>query len=130
MHAVNRLLEALEAEMSRAADSPDVEAVHDLRVSVRRASAALRLFRHHLPDGAARRIRREIRQIRERAAAVRDRDVTLALLHRNRLPAGDPACAYLRGQRDLAAAQLRTYLAGRLQQERPRRWAEWLREGE
>lgn len=96
-----RLLENLTAEMHRTAQDPTVDAVHDLRVATRRATAALR---HH------KQIRKQLKAIRQRAAAVRDRDVTLALLRRHRLSASDPAMAYLQGQRDLAAQQLRDYL--------------------
>ncbi len=96
-----RLLEILTAEMERTAKDPTVDAVHDLRVATRRATAALR---HH------KQIRKQLKAIRNRAAAVRDRDITLALLRRHKLPASDPAIAYLQGQRDLAAQQLCDYL--------------------
>ena len=119
------MLDQLATQMSRAAEDPSADAVHDLRVAVRRASQALRLFETELPAGS-RRLRREIRAIRARAAAVRDRDVTGQLLRRHRLPSADPARVYLSGQRDLAAQQLRDYLERRLKKERPRKWQEWL----
>jgi CHAD domain-containing protein len=123
MKQLARLLDNLATEMRRTANSVDVEAVHDLRVSVRRASEGLRIFEDQIPK--ARRMRKEIRAIRERAAAVRDRDVTRQLLRRHRLPSTDPACIYLQGQRDLAAGQLQQFLASELHKGRPGRWRKW-----
>ncbi len=116
-------MDALEAQMQKVAESPGVDAVHDLRVSVRRAAEGLRIF---TPE--ARKLRKEIKAIREYAANVRDRDVTRQLLRRHRLPATDPACVYLQGQRDLAASQLQSFLAERLRKNRPARWRRWLAE--
>ena len=109
--------------MRRTAESASIEAVHDLRVSVRRATEGLRIF-----TPQANRLRKEIKAIRERAAAVRDRDVTRQLLRRHRLPATDPACVYLQGQRDLAASQLQLFLESLLRKDRPARWRRWIGE--
>lgn len=118
------LLEALIAEVHRTADSTGVDAVHDLRVSVRRATEALRLSRPQLPK--ARKLAKEIKSLRQLAAAVRDRDVTRQLLRRHRLPATDPALIYLQGQRDLAAQQLQAFLRDQLRRNRPQRWLRWI----
>ncbi len=123
MKSVASLIDALEAQMQKVAESPGIDAVHDLRVSVRRAAEGLRIF---TPE--ARKLRKEIKAIREYAANVRDRDVTRQLLRRHRLPATDPACVYLQGQRDLAASQLQSFLAERLRKNRPARWRRWLAE--
>lgn len=124
MRMVSKLLDQLAEEMRRTADEPTEEAVHDLRVSVRRAAEALRIFESAIPR--ARRLRKEIKQIRERAGVVRDRDVTRRLLRRHRLPKADPALIYLQGQRDLAAEQLRQYLTEQMAEERPERWQKWI----
>lgn len=87
--------------MERTAADPTEDAVHDLRVAVRRLSEAL----------GNRKSRKQLRRIRDRAAAVRDRDVALRLLRR---PASDPVVNYLQGQRDLAAAQLTEFLTTKL----------------
>jgi CHAD domain-containing protein len=128
MKVVAKLLDDLATEMRRTAKSADVDAVHDLRVSVRRASESLRIFDGQIPK--ARRLRKEIKAIRERAAAVRDRDVTRQLLRRYRLPASDPACIYLQGQRDLAAAQLQEFLQTQIRKSHPARWRRWIGDGE
>ena len=101
MQDLERYLSNLAAEIHRTAEEPTVDAVHDLRVAVRRATQALRLF-----SPGEKKLRKKIKTIRDSAAAVRDRDITLALLQHLRLPKTDPAVAYLRGQRDLAASQL------------------------
>lgn len=116
MAVVTRLLEQLAKEMRRTAETADVDAVHDLRVSVRRATEALRLF-----CPGEKRLRKELKAIRERAAAVRDRDVTRLLLRRHRLPVSDPAMIYLTAQRDLAAEELQKFLRRQIQKGRPRR---------
>lgn len=127
MKVVAKLLDDLATEMRRTAKSADVDPVHDLRVSVRRVSEGLRVFESQIPK--ARRLRKEIKRIRERAAAVRDRDVTRQLLRRYRLPASDPACVYLQGQRDLAAAQLQEFLESELGKDHPSRWRRWIGDG-
>src|SRR5438105_13866764 len=58
----------------------DTENVHQLRVSTRRAGAAVRLFREYLPPGLGKRLRRELRSLRRAAGEARDWDVFLDLL--------------------------------------------------
>jgi len=123
MSTLAKLLKDLVDNIERTAESTEADAVHDLRVSVRRATEAVRIFADDIPN--AKRLRREIKEVRTRAGAVRDRDVTDALLRRMRLPAGDPARIYLNAQRDLAAGQLREFLGRLLRKERPARWYRW-----
>jgi len=123
MKSVEKMIDELVTQMRRTAESPDIDAVHDLRVSVRRATEGIRIFKP-----AERRLRKEIKAIREGAAAVRDRDVTRQILRRHRLPASDPACIYLQGQRDLAASQLQQFLNLQLRRDRPARWRRWIGE--
>jgi len=56
----------------------DVEYVHALRVWTRRATAAMRLYRDVLPRRRAARLKKQLRRIREAAAAARDLDVLIA----------------------------------------------------
>jgi CHAD domain-containing protein len=123
MQALLRLLDQLRANMERVADSVDVEPVHDLRVSVRRATEALRRC---CPQAV--KLRKEIKAIREKAAAVRDRDVTRQILRRLRLPSSDPAMIYLSAQRDFAAADLQLFLRKQLRKQRPDRWKHLVQE--
>jgi CHAD domain-containing protein len=91
-------------QLERTSEHVTEDAVHDLRVCLRRLSEATRNAPH------TRKLRKCLRRIRRHAAAVRDRDITLRLLRHFHLPSGDPALYYLQGQRDLAAQQLRRFL--------------------
>jgi CHAD domain-containing protein len=62
----------------------DVEHIHRLRVSTRRARAALDLFADCLPRKLFKRIRRTLRRIRRSAGDARDCDVFLPRLHAQR----------------------------------------------
>src|SRR2546429_488680 len=55
----------------------DVEHVHKLRVSTRRAGAALRIFAGCLPGKIYKKVRKKLRKVRHAAAAARDWDVFL-----------------------------------------------------
>jgi CHAD domain-containing protein len=125
MKPLERLIDDLVEVMRRTADKVDADAVHDLRVSVRRTTEALRLAKDF---DRARRLAKEIKALRDCAASVRDRDVIRELLRKHRLPAADPACIYLQGQRDLAAEQLQKFLRKLLRKERPQRWKRWMEE--
>ncbi|MGL4552682.1 MAG: CHAD domain-containing protein [Gemmataceae bacterium] len=72
LEAVVRWLPAAAREAER-----DPENVHQLRVSTRRADAALRLFRPCLPKSAYRGARGRLRTLRRAAGAARDADVFL-----------------------------------------------------
>ena len=67
--------ERLPAAVFHAAD--DIEHVHQLRVSTRRAGAAVRIFADCLPSKAYSAIRKTLRKIRRAAGAARDWDVFL-----------------------------------------------------
>jgi len=75
-----RLLEHFGAELKRAARGADADAIHDLRVSIRRLSRCLRVFAAFYPDGAWKQIRAQLRGLLQSAGAVRDRDIALALI--------------------------------------------------
>jgi len=91
----------------------DIEYVHQLRVSTRRAGAALRVFRAVLPNRLRRRVRRLLRRLRRAAGLARDWDVFLLSLPEARplhTPSGRPAADFLLGyglgQRQAAQLQL------------------------
>ena len=62
----------------------DVENVHQLRVSTRRAAAALRLFADCLPARVHRKTRKALRALRRSAGDARDWDVFLTMLQKRR----------------------------------------------
>ncbi len=79
-HAEERVL----GQVIAAAHAPDAEAIHDLRVTLRRFAELLQTARIAglLPDGKGRRLLRRIRDIRRLGGDVRDIDVLLELLSR------------------------------------------------
>jgi CHAD domain-containing protein len=70
------------AAVQRAAVSPGEEAVHKMRVSIRRVQQALRLFRQFLRKGGVKSIRRELKAIMEPAGELRNCHIALGLLRR------------------------------------------------
>jgi CHAD domain-containing protein len=75
-----RLLERFGAELKRAARGADADAIHDLRVSIRRLSRCLRVFAGFYPGRSWKKIRAELHGLLQAAGAVRDRDIALALI--------------------------------------------------
>jgi len=79
---ITRLLRRLAAQLKRTAGSADADAVHDLRVAVRRLSRALRSFAQFFPRKSWKPIRKRLSGLMHLAAAVRDSDVALELLEK------------------------------------------------
>lgn len=79
-----RLL-AVQHFLERSVGSPDEpEAIHQLRVWTRRASAALKLFEPALPASRQRRMKKLLRKLRRAAGAVRDCDLHLERLKQDK----------------------------------------------
>jgi CHAD domain-containing protein len=76
----SRRLDRFAFELRRAAKSGDADSIHDLRVSIRRLTQCLKIFRQFLPAKQSKKVRRQLRQILKAAAQVRNRDVALELL--------------------------------------------------
>jgi CHAD domain-containing protein len=78
----------------------DPEHVHQLRVSTRRAGAALRIFVDCLPEDIFNRVRKRLRRLRRAASAARDWDVFLQFVRqrqRRAAPAQRPGLDLLLG---------------------------------
>jgi CHAD domain-containing protein len=75
------LLRQLAFQVSRTARSgKDADAIHDLRVAIRRLSRCLRAFSEFYPGDSWKKIRKELGELMQSAGRVRDRDIALALL--------------------------------------------------
>jgi CHAD domain-containing protein len=104
-------LAAVRTHLAAALQEPekDLEHIHQLRVSTRRAGAALRVFRSCLPTKAHQQARRRLRRLRRAAGDARDWDVFLIGIQEHRRPGHSTAAgedfliAYALGRR--AAAQ-------------------------
>lgn len=88
--ALRTRLELVWHHLPRAAksDASDPEPIHQLRVSTRRAWAALECYREVLPAGHGRWVRKQLKAIRKAAGDARDFDV-LGLRLRGELPPDD-----------------------------------------
>jgi CHAD domain-containing protein len=107
---VDALLRRLAAQVKRTAESAGVEAVHDLRVAIRRLSRALRLFAQFFPGKKWKRIRKELSYLMDAAAALRDSDVALELLEKAGVGKRAGASLALQSRRRTAEAKLREEL--------------------
>jgi CHAD domain-containing protein len=82
----DRLLGRLAFQIGRAIKSHNAEAVHDLRVSVRRFVQALRVLKPCFRGKELRKIRRELKGIMAVAGEVRNHDIALKLLAKSKRP--------------------------------------------
>jgi triphosphatase len=84
----------LRREIRRAARNPgDPEAIHDVRVAVRRFLACLRTFAPFFKKRQGNKLRKPLRRLLKRCGEVRNRDIAIGLLR------GTPAAAVLERQR-------------------------------
>ena len=120
------LLRRLAYQANRAARDSGADAVHDLRVSIRRLSRCLRTFSRFYPDRSAKRVRRRLREMMAFAGAVRDRDIAAGLLHGAGVPARSPAYPQLLQERESAAGRLAAELTRWKHHGFSRRWREEL----
>jgi len=80
MRQVSGLLEAAIKELRNTAHTRDAEAIHGLRVSIRRLFQALKTFAQYLPEEARDGIEDELRAVIKAAGRARDCDVLLEML--------------------------------------------------
>ena len=80
----DKRLGRLAFQINQTVKSRDAEAVHDLRVAVRRFSQVLRVFKPCFRGKEARRIRRELKQMMDLAGEVRNCDIALKLMAKSR----------------------------------------------
>jgi CHAD domain-containing protein len=95
-------------------DSDEAEAIHQLRVWTRRASAALKLFEPAIPKSHHKWMKKTLRKVRRKAGAVRDCDVHLQHLEAGGLDSRKRIAKVLRAERHQARQTLKT-LRRRLQ---------------
>ena len=120
------LLRRLATRANRAAKAGDEEAIHDLRVAIRRFTQALRVFGQFLPRGKTRKIRRRLKDIMNAAAEVRNRDIALDMVGDAELGPDSPLPGVLRAQREEARRNLVRLLKKWNSRDFSRRWREQL----
>jgi CHAD domain-containing protein len=111
-------LDRFSQNLQRAAEQPeDPKAIHDLRVSIRRAVQACKTFRELFDPASVKRLRRRLHRLMELCGAVRNCDVALILLDQVGAGAG-AAVSRLRQARGEAAEKL----SRRVKKERLKRY--------
>jgi CHAD domain-containing protein len=99
-------LRALSAALRRATRKPDdPDAIHDLRVAIRRFTQCLRTFTPCFDRSVVKKMRRRLRKLMDRCGAARNCDIALDLLREVRLDAG-PLAQDLKAQRKSAEKEL------------------------
>ena len=124
-HVASRL-GRLAFEVRRARKKMDDEAVHDLRVSIRRFTQSLRVFAALLSKREARHIRVRLRELMHLAGAVRDLDIARELILQSRIPVGPALLAGLAAQRKEAQRALADELHHFVRRDLTSRWRERL----
>jgi len=123
---VSTLLRRMAAQVKQTAETGGEESVHDLRVAIRRLSRALRVFAQFFPGKAWKRIRKELSQLMDAAAAVRDSDVALELLDKAGVAERARVVLALQARRRKAEGELREELQAWRQRGFARQWREAL----
>src|SRR5690606_6756956 len=111
-----RYLEQAAAACERLGDARDAEALHDLRVAVRRLRSCIRAYEPLLAESVTKKQRRRLAKITRRTGPGRDAEVLLGWLAERAGPDEPPAAVLrerLEAQRDEAYAELRDELARR-----------------
>lgn len=99
LERINALLDRLATEVERTRTVRDADAVHDLRVTIRRFGRSLGAFSPFVPRRAVKRIRAQLGHIMDLAGEVRNRDITMELLAEAKI---QDAVATLQQDRELA----------------------------
>lgn len=100
------LLRRLAYQTNRAHRGADEDAVHDLRVAIRRLNRCLRVFSQFYPGKSWKKIRQRLKAMMKAAGEVRDRDIAARLLRDAGMPAEAPVFRVLEEERAHAARQL------------------------
>jgi CHAD domain-containing protein len=115
-------LAKLAEQAGRCYATPDPDAVHDLRVAIRRFSQALRIFKTLLDAKAVKRMRRALKRVLDAAAAVRDLDVGMERLIAEGLPEEHAILEEMRAERRRGELALRGRLLLLESEEPERTW--------
>jgi CHAD domain-containing protein len=121
-----RLAKLLE-QIERSAAKPGAAEVHDLRVSIRRFSQALRLFASMLRTRPVKTMRKDLRPVMEAAGCIRDLDVGVDRLLADGLEENNSVLEEMRAERRRGELALRGRLLLLKSKEPARTWPAGLR---
>ena len=122
----SRLLGKLAFQVRRAAKHPNEEAIHDLRVSIRRLSQCLREFHQFFPRRETKKILKQLRKVMDLGAEMRNRDIAIELIGKGGRPAELAFVQNLRREREQAKRKLTRALVQWRRRDFSRKWRPWL----
>jgi CHAD domain-containing protein len=100
------LLRRLAFQINRAARNGDPDAVHDLRVAIRRLSRCLQVFAQFYPGHSWKRMRRRLSDLMDACGKVRDLDIAIDLLDKAGIPRDSSVIGKLEEERLKAEREL------------------------
>ena len=77
---ISKALDDVTVAVYTTARTTDADAVHKLRVSIRRFSQAVRVFQQYVPQKPSARIGNRLKKVMKAAGEVRDRDILIGML--------------------------------------------------
>jgi CHAD domain-containing protein len=104
------LLRRLAIQVTRTARTGSADAIHDLRVAIRRLNRCLRVFAQFYPPRSWKPVRRRLGALMDTCGSVRDRDIAIGLLQQAGVPAASPLVRQLDVERRAAVQELRLEL--------------------
>lgn len=116
------LLRRLAFQVTRTSKLAHAEAIHDLRVSIRRFAQCLRVFGEFVAERKAKKIRRNLKALMDLASQVRNRDVALEFLAGAGFRSDAPMVSVISQQRDAAERALRAALRDWTRHHSFRKW--------
>ena len=117
-----RLLGRLAFQMNATMKAPDSGSVHDLRVSIRRFTQTLGVFKSCFPGKETRKIRRRTKKLMTLAGAVRNYDIALKLVSQSRIEEAASLKPKLESQRKESARVLIGALKRRIERKSSLKW--------
>lgn len=113
-------------QASRLAEASDAEAIHDLRVAVRRLTQTLRSFSRVLGKRGCRAVRKELKTLMDLAGEVRTRDIALELFEAAGIGTESAPCVRLMLEREDAISALAVHAGEWKESDAAGRWKERL----
>lgn len=113
-------------QVQHAVKLPDDDAIHDLRVAIRRFNAALKLFAGILGEKQTRRIRKQLKAVMKRAGEVRDRDITMQMARKAGVADTSRLVKKMKREREEKMAALKKELTRLDRKDFTRKWREHL----
>jgi CHAD domain-containing protein len=100
------LLKRVASEIAKATHTADADAIHDLRVAIRRLSRCLRVFAQFYPGGSRKELRWRLADLLDLCGGVRDGDIAIGLLRKAGVAANSSLVRRLDTERRAAGREL------------------------